>query len=335
MRKSENYRQLIDAALQFYTRLEKRGLPLEASKALINCLHGDVSRDVAGSMLRKTKEFVDFWIEDTSLAQVYKRFVNHLLKKKDISLDECMVPFVLVGCWETFTGYSFERLKAFFEGLNLEECMDLNTREERLRCIYRKVAMRGRGRLAVTSHVAYLTDPYTFTPLTPSMVRTLGLVDLEGYMRFNGYVRSKGFRPLEVYALLHLLLEETPSKTRVLEDILGIDREMELLLEAQRLWNRGRFYEAHEVLEDLWTIQRDNEVKEALQGIIRIAIALHHYVSGRRGKALKVLKAALPQVSRPVNMRLNREDLANWTESAVKSLRSGDGLQDFPTLRVL
>jgi uncharacterized protein len=42
------------------------------------------------------------------------------------------------------------------------------------------------------------------------------------------------------------------------------------------LFNRGEFYDAHEVWEDVWR-EAPLEHKKFLQGLIQIAVALHHY----------------------------------------------------------
>ncbi len=45
------------------------------------------------------------------------------------------------------------------------------------------------------------------------------------------------------------------------------------------LFNRGEFFEAHEVVEDLW-LERTGEEREFLKGFIQAAVALEHH---RRG----------------------------------------------------
>ncbi len=334
MRKFDIKRQLVDTALQFYTRVEKRGLPLEASKALLNLSRNRVSRDTANSILSKVKENLSLWIGDTSLVQVCKRYINYLIDKDKLSLAECSSPFVLTSSWEVFRGYLFEDLKSFFGEADLENSLEERTPEGRFSRLLETIKLRGLKRLSVASHLAYITDPYTFTPLTVKMLKTLKIKDRDAYMRFNSYVRSIGLRPLEAFALLHMTLEETPSKERAIDTLLGINREKELLREAEQLWNAGRFYEAHEVLEEVWSLSSDRKKREAYQGVIRVAIALHHYSSGEKERSLKVLKKALTQLKEG-RLDLNLEEIASWTEEAIRKLQRGDELQKPPTLRVI
>lgn len=45
------------------------------------------------------------------------------------------------------------------------------------------------------------------------------------------------------------------------------------------LFNRGEFFEAHEVLEDVWrTAPAEN--KRFLQGLVQLAVAFHHHLTG-------------------------------------------------------
>ncbi|GEM_PF-750414 len=335
MRKFDSIRQLIDTALQFYTRLEKKGLPLEASKALIRVWRGELPKTIADTLLRKLKAHIPFWVEDSSLAQVYKRFFNHMISKESLNLAESMSPFILISCQEVFFGYSFSDLKGLFEGMDIESSLDESSPEKTFVRIRKETGLRGLGGLSVATHIAYLADPYTFTPLTPHMLRTLGIRSSASYMRFNTYIGTMGFRPFEVFSLLDLILEDTISKRKVIDRILGIDREKELLLEAERLWKEGRFYEAHEVLEEVWTIREDPGSKEVYQGIIRVAIALHHYRQGKPEKALRVLKMAIPQMKSSGKVRVNVEDLIPWAEFAVRKLQRGDDLQNPPPLKVI
>jgi uncharacterized protein len=45
------------------------------------------------------------------------------------------------------------------------------------------------------------------------------------------------------------------------------------------LFNRGEFFDAHEVLEDVWRAAPAEE-KKFLQGLIQVAVGLHHYSRG-------------------------------------------------------
>ncbi len=57
------------------------------------------------------------------------------------------------------------------------------------------------------------------------------------------------------------------------------------------LFNRAEFFEAHEVLEDVWRAAPATE-KKFLQGIIQISVALHHHSRGNLVGAQSLMKRA-------------------------------------------
>ena len=57
------------------------------------------------------------------------------------------------------------------------------------------------------------------------------------------------------------------------------------------MFNQAEFFEAHEVLEDVWRAAPALE-KKFLQGVIQIAVALHHHSTGNRIGACSLLKRA-------------------------------------------
>jgi hypothetical protein len=63
-----------------------------------------------------------------------------------------------------------------------------------------------------------------------------------------------------------------------------------------RLFNEGRFFDAHEVLEDVWRAAPAQE-KKFLQGLIQLAVAFHHYSTGNTVGACSVMKRAARNLS--------------------------------------
>ena len=57
------------------------------------------------------------------------------------------------------------------------------------------------------------------------------------------------------------------------------------------LFNRGEFFDAHEVLEDVWRAAPAAE-KRFLQGLIQVAVGLHHYSRGNLAGARSLLARA-------------------------------------------
>src|SRR5262245_24084509 len=70
------------------------------------------------------------------------------------------------------------------------------------------------------------------------------------------------------------------------------------LAQGLLLFNEGRFYDAHEVWEDLWRATADPPLKTCYQGLIQAAVGLHHLErrnqTGARsqlGKSIRNLQA--------------------------------------------
>jgi predicted metal-dependent hydrolase len=60
------------------------------------------------------------------------------------------------------------------------------------------------------------------------------------------------------------------------------------------LFNRAHFFDAHEVLEDVWrALPRASAAKKHLQGLVQLAVAFHHESRGNLRGARSVLDRAL------------------------------------------
>jgi predicted metal-dependent hydrolase len=93
------------------------------------------------------------------------------------------------------------------------------------------------------------------------------------------------------------------------------EREFEAFV---RCWNEGRFFEAHEALESLWMRTRDR----GQQGLIQLAVALHHVRRGNPRGARTMIGRALPRLLDPSAAR-SPVDLAAAAEYAT---RLGDAI---------
>ncbi|HSS95875.1 MAG TPA: DUF309 domain-containing protein [Terriglobales bacterium] len=82
-------------------------------------------------------------------------------------------------------------------------------------------------------------------------------------------------------------------------------------------FNSGEFYDAHEVLEDVWR-EEQGARKLFLQGLIQVAVALHHHSTGNAVGCRSLLKRASRNLSsypeNYLNLNLNsfRESLSAW-----------------------
>ena len=69
------------------------------------------------------------------------------------------------------------------------------------------------------------------------------------------------------------------------------------LLEAIRQFNAGDWFECHETLEDLW-VGEEGEAREFYQGVLQVAVALHHWRNGNFGGAVSLLKGGVEYLGR-------------------------------------
>lgn len=72
--------------------------------------------------------------------------------------------------------------------------------------------------------------------------------------------------------------------------------DSELYLRGIRLFNSGAYFEAHEVLEDAWRGAPTVE-KKFLQGLIQVAVGLHHHSKGNVVGARSLLSRAARNLS--------------------------------------
>jgi hypothetical protein len=82
------------------------------------------------------------------------------------------------------------------------------------------------------------------------------------------------------------------------------------LLQAFGEFNRGDWFQCHETLEDLW-IGSEGEIRCFYQGLLQIAVALHHWRDGNFGGSVSLLAGGadyLRQV-RPVCQRIEVETM--------------------------
>ena len=62
------------------------------------------------------------------------------------------------------------------------------------------------------------------------------------------------------------------------------------------LFNRGEFFEAHEVLEDVWRAAPVPQ-KKFLQGLVQLAVAFHHYSTGNLVGMRSVMQRGMNNLS--------------------------------------
>ncbi len=71
---------------------------------------------------------------------------------------------------------------------------------------------------------------------------------------------------------------------------------LELVERGRAAFNRGAYFEAHELWEEAWRDLAGTE-RLFLQGLIQIAAGLHHLQEGRPGPAASLLRKGLDKIT--------------------------------------
>ena len=85
------------------------------------------------------------------------------------------------------------------------------------------------------------------------------------------------------------------------------------LLKAFGEFNRGEWFACHETLEDLW-VGEQGELRDFYQGILQIAVALHHWRNGNFPGAITLLEGGTGYLAR-VSSICQRIDVAGLMEA--------------------
>jgi uncharacterized protein len=103
------------------------------------------------------------------------------------------------------------------------------------------------------------------------------------------------------------------------------------------LFNAGKFFEAHEVWEELWLKEPVPE-KTFLQGLIQVAAAFHHYVRGNPRGHRSLLVAGLAKLEQfpdehgGIMLARLRTDAREWVQALGPGER--DGSPKLPRVRL-
>lgn len=103
------------------------------------------------------------------------------------------------------------------------------------------------------------------------------------------------------------------------------DKSPEQYLHGIRLFNRGDYFECHDVLEELWTETFD-ERRNFYQGLIQAAVALHHFEGGNLAGAMRMYHSARAYLQ-GYPPRYEGIDLAGFLrdfETCFRELREAD-----------
>lgn len=102
------------------------------------------------------------------------------------------------------------------------------------------------------------------------------------------------------------------------------------------LFNLADFFDAHEVWEDVWRAAPDGE-KKFLQGLIQIAVGLHHYSTGNHLGAQSLLARACRNLA-PYPQDFGGIDLSalrRAVEDFRQTLPDGPQVRPLPRIKTL
>lgn len=102
------------------------------------------------------------------------------------------------------------------------------------------------------------------------------------------------------------------------------------LAEGIRLFNEGRWFEAHEVLEDAWRAE-PTELRRLYQGLLQVGVGLLHARRGNLRGALAVLDRGLANLEpfAPQRMGVDVGRLLREAATARTRLAAPGGLETF------
>ena len=102
--------------------------------------------------------------------------------------------------------------------------------------------------------------------------------------------------------------------------------------EGIRLFNAGRFYEAHEALEHEWHAER-RPIRRLYQGILQIGVGFHHARGGNHRGAILLLTDGIEKVSGfvPACQGIDTARLVRESQACLDRIVAGgpDGLEAF------
>ncbi len=109
--------------------------------------------------------------------------------------------------------------------------------------------------------------------------------------------------------------------------------------EGIRLFNQEYFFEAHEVLEEVWR-QEHGEPRLFLQGLIQVCAAYHHFQNGNLAGAITLLQRGADKMRRypPQYLGIDAVDLIAHIDGdrgrieAIQRENGTDATIDFPRI---
>ncbi len=73
------------------------------------------------------------------------------------------------------------------------------------------------------------------------------------------------------------------------------EQKRQKFLRGLDCFNQGQFFECHEVLEEIW-LEETEEEKPFYQGIIQVAAGFHHYLNGNLAGTSSLLRQSVEKL---------------------------------------
>ncbi|HLE54362.1 MAG TPA: DUF309 domain-containing protein [Thermoplasmata archaeon] len=124
-------------------------------------------------------------------------------------------------------------------------------------------------------------------------------------------------------------------------DAAGTPDEADRIRDGLRLFNEEFFFEAHEVLEDVWH-KEHGEPRLFLQGLIQLCAGFHHFQNGNYGGAAALLARGIEKMRRYPERYLGLDAAAILTRvdacrERIERMRTGTepaAPLEFPKIRL-
>ena len=132
-----------------------------------------------------------------------------------------------------------------------------------------------------------------------------------------------------------LLRQRAESATRALAALpLGVaDPPLtEALARAAVLFDAGLAFEVHELLEPYW-VRAQGEEREALQGLIQIAVGYQHLANGNLAGARALLDEGTARIRGRSVAGIDCDSFARAARATIARLTAGPTAPDFPRRR--
>src|ERR1700748_2661962 len=106
-----------------------------------------------------------------------------------------------------------------------------------------------------------------------------------------------------------------------------------LLARGIEHFNRGEFFEAHEVWEEAWTPERDPR-RRFLQSLIHVAVGSYHATRGNPEGASRQLRKALRKMQAfvPEYESVNTEQLSRDARALLETVEAGATVSRYPVI---